>query len=117
MLAGAANLLNDYTQDVVHPADYLHLLRQYTSQHYLNGKPDLQEDYNPDTGKVIVGLHRSHHYNHSGYNDLIITGLAGLRPRADNTSRNQPADSHRLRALPTPSITSVWKTFPITGNW
>jgi hypothetical protein len=50
----------------------------------------LQEDYNPDTGKVIVGLARSHHYNHSGYDDLIITGLAGLRPRADDVLEVNP---------------------------
>ncbi len=51
-----ANLLNDYTQDVVHADDYVRLLKQCARQHYLNGEPDLQEDYNPDTGKVIVGL-------------------------------------------------------------
>jgi hypothetical protein len=28
---------------------------------------------------------RGDHYNHSGYCDLVITGLAGLRPRADDT--------------------------------
>ena len=90
VLQGLANLLNDYTQDMVHTGDYLRLLRQYTGQHFLNGQPDLQEDYNPDTGQVIVGLPRSHHYNHSAYNDLIITGLAGLRPRADDVLEINP---------------------------
>ncbi|SPE42162.1 hypothetical protein SBA3_500027 [Candidatus Sulfopaludibacter sp. SbA3] len=33
---------------------------------------------------------RGDHYNHSGYADLIITGLAGLRPRADNTVEVNP---------------------------
>lgn len=83
-LGGMANLLNDYSQTVVRPEDYVRLLKQYAHQHFLNSQLDLQEDYNPDTGRVIVGLPRSHHYNHSGFNDLIITGLAGLRPRADN---------------------------------
>lgn len=90
VLEAMANLLNDYTQDVVHADDYVRLLKQYTQQHYLNGRPDLQEDYNPDTGNVIVGLQRSHHYNHSGYDDLIISGLVGLRPRADNTLEVNP---------------------------
>jgi hypothetical protein len=90
VLLATANLLNDYTQDVVHADDYVRLLKQYTRQHYLNGEPDLQEDYNPDTGNVIVGLPRSHHYNHSGYDDLIITGLAGLRPRADDILEINP---------------------------
>jgi Mannosylglycerate hydrolase MGH1-like glycoside hydrolase domain/NedA-like, galactose-binding domain len=90
VLEGMANLLNDYTQDVVSADDYVHLLKQYAQQHYLNGKPDLQEDYNPDTGQVIVGLPRSHHYNHSCFNNLIITGLAGLRPRPDNILEVNP---------------------------
>ena len=102
VLKAMANLLNDYTQDVVHPGDYVRLLKQYTHQHYLNGEPDLQEDYNPDTGNVIVGLSRSHHYNHSGYNDLIITGLAGLRPRADDVLEINPlipADDRSTNAI------------------
>ena len=85
LLTGLANLLNDYHQTVATKADYLRLLRQYADQHYVNGKLDLQEDYNPDTGKPIVGLDRSHHYNHSGFVDLIVTGLVGLRPREDGT--------------------------------
>ena len=90
VLEAMANLLNDYTQDIIHPDDYLRVLKQYTRQHYVNGEPDLQEDYNPDTGNIIVGLPRSHHYNHSEYNDLIVTGLVGLRPRADNTLEVNP---------------------------
>jgi hypothetical protein len=90
VLAGMANLLNDYSQDIVHADDYVRLLKQYARQHYRNGEPDLQEDYNPDTGSVIVGLPRSHHYNHSGFNDLIITGLAGLRPRPDDVLEINP---------------------------
>ena len=90
VLEAMANLLNDYTQEVVNAGDYVRLLKQYTRQHYLNGQPDLQEDYNPDTGKVIVGLPRSHHYNHSGYDDLIISGLVGLRPRADDVLEINP---------------------------
>jgi Mannosylglycerate hydrolase MGH1-like glycoside hydrolase domain/NedA-like, galactose-binding domain len=102
VLEGMANLLNDYTQDVVHADDYVRLLKQYAQQHYLDGRPDLQEDYNPDTGQVIVGLPRSHHYNHSCFNDLIITGLAGLRPRADDVLEINPlipADPHSTNAI------------------
>jgi hypothetical protein len=90
VLGAMANMLNDYSQEVVHTGDYVRLLKQYAHQHYLNGKLNLQEDYNPDTGKVIVGLPRSDHYNHSCYNDLIISGLAGLRPRSDNTLEVNP---------------------------
>ncbi|HTS16451.1 MAG TPA: discoidin domain-containing protein [Verrucomicrobiae bacterium] len=102
VLTGMANLLNDYTQNVVRAEDYVGLLKQYTRQHFLNGQPDLQEDYNPDSGRVIVGLPRSHHYNHSSYNDLIITGLVGLRPRADNTLEINPlipTDPHATNSI------------------
>ncbi len=84
-LTGMANLLDDYKQSVVTPADYLKLLRQYAQQHLAaDGHPDLQEDYNPDTGAPIVGLPRSHHYNHSTFNDLILGGLIGIRPSLDD---------------------------------
>ena len=33
---------------------------------------------------------RGDHYNHSGYGDLVITGLVGLRPRADDTVEVHP---------------------------
>ena len=102
-LGGLANLLNDYPkQQVITTDDYIRLLKQYARLHYSNGQLDLQEDYNPNTGNVIVGLQRSHHYNHSGFNDLIITGLAGLRPRADDTLEVNPlipADPHSPNAI------------------
>jgi hypothetical protein len=91
VLTALANLLNDYSQTVITRADYLRLLRQYTHQHFVaSGKPDLQEDYNPDTGAPIVGLERSHHYNHSTYVDLILSGLIGVRPRSDNSLEINP---------------------------
>lgn len=89
-LLGLANLLNNYHQNVATSDDYFHLLKQYAHQHFLNGVPNLQENFNADTGKPIVGLDRSHHYNHSGFNDLIITGLVGIRPRADETLEVHP---------------------------
>ena len=90
-LTALANLLNDYPPSGITAADYLHLLRQYTHQHFLSpGHPDLQEDYNPDTGGPIVGLPRSHHYEHSTYVDLVLGGLIGIRPRADDVLEVNP---------------------------
>jgi hypothetical protein len=91
-LTGLANLLEDYpAQHAISRADYLFLLRQYTHQHYLSPEHlDLQEDYNPDQGGPIVGLDRSHHYAHSTYVDLILSGLVGIRPRADETLEIAP---------------------------
>ncbi len=90
-LTGLANLLDDYPATRVTADDYLRLLRQYTHQHFLSsGKPDIEEDYNPDTGAPIVGLPRSHHYFHSTYIDLVLNGLIGIRPRADNVLEVDP---------------------------
>ncbi|MDP9050363.1 MAG: discoidin domain-containing protein [Acidobacteriota bacterium] len=92
LLTGLANLLDDYpAQSVIGPADYLRFLRQYTHQHYLSPEHlDLQEDYNPDAGGPIVGLDRSHHYEHSTYVDLILSGLIGIRPRSDEMLEISP---------------------------
>lgn len=109
-LTALANLLRDYPHDGVEPADYLELLRQYTREHFLiPGHPDLQEDYNPDTGSPIVGLPRSHHYNHSTYVDLILSGLVGVRPRADDTLEVDPLSP----AQPTPGKREI-RFFAVT---
>lgn len=85
-LTGMANLLNNYQQDVITPSDYVHLLRLYTRQHYLpGGKIDLVENYDPNLGGPIVYFYWSNHYNHSSFNNLIITGLCGIRPSEDDT--------------------------------
>lgn len=92
VLMGMANVLNNYSQTYISKSDYIKVLKSYTLQHfYKDGFPNLLEDYNPDKGGAIVDLpERSQHYNHSAYNDLIITGLCGLRPRADNILQINP---------------------------
>lgn len=85
-----ANFIDHYKQNVVAKKDYLNLIRQYAQIHYSNGILDLQEDYNPDTGNVIVGLDRSHHYFHSGFIDLIVTGIVGIRDRPDDVLEVNP---------------------------
>lgn len=61
--------------------------------------PFVDEDLNPLTGEWLAralkmrkkGFYdRGAHYNHSGYADLVITGVAGLRPRADSTVEIDP---------------------------
>lgn len=102
VLTGMQNLLNDDRQTAVSRSDYMRLLRQYAKLHLQNGKPDLEEDYDPATGKPIVGLPRSHHYFHSGFDDLVISGLVGIRPRADDVLEINPlvsADPNDPQAL------------------
>ena len=91
VLIAMANLLDHHSlQGPVTRSDYMRLLRQYTALHYQGDRLDLEEDYHPETGKPIVGLDRSHHYFHSGYNDLILGGLVGIRPRADDVLEVNP---------------------------
>jgi len=97
-LVALANLLNDYEQTVVSKADYVELLRVYASSHRLadsTGRvvPWIDESLHPDTGEWVTRAtlyardrpdkDRGRDYNHSTYCDLVITGLAGLRPRPD----------------------------------
>jgi len=90
VLLGMANLLDHYQNAPVTRDDYMRLLRQYARMHYQGGRLDLEEDYHPETGQPIVGLARSHHYFHSGFADLILGGLAGIRPRADDMLEVNP---------------------------
>ena len=81
-LAALANLLNDYTQTAVTRDDYVALLKKYAAtQHDPDGKPMVREDHHPDENHWLA---QGPNYNHSRYCDLVITGLMGLRPRADN---------------------------------
>jgi len=80
-LTSMANVLNNYHQQVVSNSDYLNVLRLFTRQHYLpDGKINLVENYDPNLGGPIVYYYWSNHYLHSTYNNLIISGLCGVRP-------------------------------------
>jgi hypothetical protein len=104
-LTAMANLLNNYQQNSVNRRDYFDLLRIYTKSQHLkldDGQivPWIDEDLDPYTGVWIARTllkqrgseipERGKDYNHSTYCDLIITGLVGLRPRADNTVEVNP---------------------------
>ena len=54
----------------------------------MNGCPGILEKWlwRADKG----GRERGKDYNHSGYCDLIISGLMGIRPRSDNTLEINP---------------------------
>ncbi len=85
-LTGMANFINNYDQNVITKSDYLKLLRLYTAQHYLpSGKINLVENYDPNNGGPIVYYYWSNHYNHSSYNNLIISGFCGIRPSEGDT--------------------------------
>lgn len=91
-LVAMANLLNNYQQDVVTKKDYFKLLKTYTFTHRKHGRPYIAEAAHPDTSswEGHDSYNHSEHYFHSGYIDLIITGLAGLRPRDDDVIEANP---------------------------
>lgn len=91
-LTALANLLHDYQQSVVDRAEYYTLLRSYALSHRQNGRPYLAEAADPFTGAFDGHntFYHSEHYLHSGFIDQVISGLLGLRPRADDTLRVNP---------------------------
>ena len=103
-LKALANVLNNYEQGAISREDYFKTFMIYTRSQRLklpDGRviPWIDENLNPFTGewqarsmKIRKGAFngRGDHYNHSGYADLVITGVVGLRPRADDIVEVNP---------------------------
>ncbi len=97
-LTALANFVNDYSQKPKANGQKLSLdslyfaeLEKYMQSQHMRGKPYIGEYLDEVTGYWLKGdQERSRYYNHSTWNDLMITGLCGLRPRADNTLEVNP---------------------------
>lgn len=89
-LTAMANLLNNYKQSFVNKNDYFVQLEKYATSQHKNGKPYIGEYIDEKTGEWLTDDRRGRYYNHSTFNDLVITGLVGLRPRADNIVEVNP---------------------------
>jgi hypothetical protein len=112
-LTAVANVLNDYPQDIVTKMDFFETLKIFTKSHRFRQIPPqgepiitdqlwIDENLNPYNGdwlartRMEVQKHnhgfteRGIYYNHSTYNDIIITGLVGLRPSLDHTLTINP---------------------------
>ena len=90
-LTAMANYLNDYRQPVINDSVYFAELEKYVQCHSHRGLPYIGEYLDEVTGYWLKGdQERSRYYNHSTFCDLIISGLVGLRPRADNTLEVNP---------------------------
>jgi len=84
-LDALANVLRDYQQNTVTSRDYYDAFLTYVHSQHADGKPYIGEYLDETTGQWINGANgRSRYYNHSTYADLLITGVIGLRPRADD---------------------------------
>jgi hypothetical protein len=90
-MTAMANLMNNYQQSVVNDSNYFRLMELYVESQYYRGRPYIGEYLDEKTGYWLKGdQERSRYYNHSTFNDLIITGLVGLRPRADHVLEVNP---------------------------
>lgn len=104
-LTALANVLNALAEPPLTRRDYFDALRTYALSHRLK-RPDgrvvpwIDENLNPYTGDWIARtllrqrnvkpVERGKDYNHSTFCDLIISGLVGLRPRADHVVEVNP---------------------------
>lgn len=112
-LTAMANVLNNYNSGgIITKKDYYSILSIYAnSQHRVTEKGKtvawIDENLNPFTGDWISrtrladwpgnpwpvdkgGKERGKDYNHSSFNDLIISGLAGIRPSLEDTLTVHP---------------------------
>ena len=90
-LTALANVVRDYPQEIVTKKDYFDAFITYTRSQRYDGLPYIGEYQDEQTGQWLMGKNpRSRYYNHSTYADLVITGVVGLRPRADDLIDLQP---------------------------
>jgi len=84
-LVGMANFIQNYDQSVLSPQDYFDAILTYADLHSKNGKPYIGEYHDEKNKEWLKGDNpRSRFYNHSTFCDLVISGLVGLIPRADD---------------------------------
>ncbi|PTX92511.1 glycosyl hydrolase family 65 protein [Opitutus sp. ER46] len=92
-LTAALNVLRDYPDAPFTARDWADAFFTYTRAHRdAEGKPYIGEYQDEKTGAWIKVKRpeRSRYYHHSTYADLLINGLVGLRPRADDTVEVAP---------------------------
>lgn len=82
---------SNMVEKFINKEDYFQHLSTYVESQYYRGKPYIGEYLDEKTGYWLKGdQQRSRHYNHSTYNDLIISGLVGIQPSNDNIFRIHP---------------------------
>ncbi|MFO0013960.1 MAG: MGH1-like glycoside hydrolase domain-containing protein [Planctomycetota bacterium] len=91
-IKGLGHHLQNGNSSAVSREDYLKSLQIYARSHRKEGRPYLAEALHPDTGSFEGhdGYNHSEHYFHSGYIDLIVTGLVGVMPSNSDTLQLAP---------------------------
>ncbi len=81
---GAAALYGDSAQQTLRRI-FLDEMVKYVQSQHMRGKPYIGEYLDEQTGYWLKGdQERSRYYNHSTFNDIVITGICGLRPAEGN---------------------------------
>ena len=61
-------------------------MKKYVESQHHRGRPYIGEYLDETNGAWLMGdRERSRYYNHSTFNDLVITGIVGLQPQADGS--------------------------------
>jgi hypothetical protein len=90
-LTALANYMNNDSNPIIGDSIYFNLMERYVQSQYLRGHPYVGEYLDETTGYWLKGdQERSRYYNHSTFNDLVITGLVGLHPRPDHILEVNP---------------------------
>lgn len=91
-LKGLSNLLTEYKHHgKMTDRIFYNLFQQYAWSHQKNNRPYLGEYQDEKTGYWLKGDNpRSSYYNHSGFADLLISDLIGLKPSAGSALQLDP---------------------------
>ena len=90
-LTAMINYINNYPQPVVGKETFFKQMKLYVESQHHRGRPYIGEYLDETNGAWLMGdRERSRYYNHSTFNDLVITGIAGIRPQADSSVEINP---------------------------
>ena len=79
---------------------FWHHFKKYTESMHFHGRPYVGEYMDEVSGFWLWGEHeRSRYYNHSTYNDLVITGLCGFDPSAKAIGDDEIPSANDLKPL------------------
>jgi len=82
-LTALANYLNSLGTV---PNEFFRQMERYVESQHHRGRPYIGEYLDETNGSWLMGdRERSRYYNHSTFNDLMITGICGLRPQTDGS--------------------------------
>ena len=90
-LTAMINYINNYPQPLVGKETFFKQMKRYVESQHHRGRPYIGEYLDETNGAWLMGdRERSRYYNHSTFNDLVITGIAGIRPQADGSVEINP---------------------------